>query len=67
MSAPTPAAALAARGHRVTAVEPTAELRAHGQRLHGDAGIAWVDDALPDFASLRAAGASFDLVMATAV
>jgi SAM-dependent methyltransferase len=61
------AAALAARGHHVTAMEPTAELRAHGQRLHAGANIAWVDDSLPDLVGLRAAGTSFDLVMATAV
>ncbi|MFZ4132946.1 class I SAM-dependent methyltransferase [Streptomyces koyangensis] len=41
------AAALAARGHEVVAVEPTPELRQVGRRLHGDAPIDWVDDALP--------------------
>lgn len=61
------AAALAARGHRVTATEPTAEMRVHGQRLHAAADIAWLDDSLPDLTRLRAAQASFDLVMATAV
>jgi SAM-dependent methyltransferase len=61
------AAALAARGHQVMAMEPTAELRAHGQRLHAGANIAWVDDSLPDLARLRTAGSAFDLVMATAV
>jgi len=61
------AAALARRGHRVTAIEPTAELRAHGQRLHADANIAWLDDSLPDLVRLRAVGSAFDLVMATAV
>lgn len=61
------AAALVARGHQVTAAEPTPELRAHGQRLHARAGVAWVDDSLPGLAGLRAAGLPFDLVMATAV
>jgi SAM-dependent methyltransferase len=61
------AAALAARGHRVTAMEPTAELRAYGQRVHAGAAIDWGDDSLPDLAVLRAAGTPFDLVMATAV
>ncbi|MEV4560368.1 methyltransferase domain-containing protein [Kitasatospora sp. NPDC049285] len=42
------AAALAARGHQVLAVEPTAELRAHGRRLHPDPAITWLDAALPD-------------------
>ena len=54
----------AARGHAVTAVEPVAEMRAHGKRLHPQAGIAWIDDGLPDL--VRVAG-EFDLVMLTAV
>ncbi|MFF2846906.1 class I SAM-dependent methyltransferase [Streptomyces sp. NPDC058001] len=60
------AAALAARGHRVVAVEPTAELRAHGQRIHADSGIDWVDDVLPDLTLSRHAG-RFEAVFATAV
>jgi SAM-dependent methyltransferase len=58
------AAALSARGHRVTAVEPVAELRAIGQRLHPDAGIGWLDDALPDLLELEG---PFGLVLITAV
>jgi SAM-dependent methyltransferase len=61
------AAALAAMGHDVVAVEPTAELRAHARRLHADAAIEWVDDALPDLAVLCASGRRFDLVLLTAV
>lgn len=61
------AAALAALGHRVVAVEPTAEMRAHGQRLHATAAIVWIDDGLPDLASLQDRPASFDLVLLTAV
>lgn len=60
------AAALAALGHSVVAVEPTAELRAHGQRLHPAAGITWIDDSLPDLAKLQARGERFDLVLLTA-
>lgn len=60
------AAALAARGHRVVAVEPTAELRAHGQRIHADSGIEWVDDVLPDLTLSQHKG-PFDAVFATAV
>ncbi|MEV8098061.1 class I SAM-dependent methyltransferase [Kitasatospora sp. NPDC085879] len=60
------AAALAARGHRVVAVEPTAELRAHGRRLHAGSGIDWVDAALPDLV-LDRPGQRFDAVFATAV
>jgi SAM-dependent methyltransferase len=61
------AAALAALGHAVMAVEPTPELRAHGQQLHKSAAIDWIDDALPDLDKVHARGERFDLVMLTAV
>jgi SAM-dependent methyltransferase len=61
------AAALAALGHTVVAVEPTPELRAHGQRLHRDAAIIWIDDALPDLDKVHERGERFDLVLLTAV
>lgn len=61
------AAALAERGHQVTAVEPTAELRTHGQRLHRDAAIEWIDDSLPDLARIAPKGERFDLILLSAV
>jgi SAM-dependent methyltransferase len=61
------AAALAEMGHHVVAAEPTAEMRAHGARLHPSPRIEWVDDSLPDLAMLNARGEIFDLVMMTAV
>ena len=60
------AAALRARGHSVVAVEPTAELRAYGQRVHAESGIDWVDDALPGLKLSQHTG-RFDAVFATAV
>lgn len=60
------AAALAALGHSVVAVEPTTELRAHGQRIHAGSTIEWIDDALPALALLQCPG-RFDAVFATAV
>ncbi|WP_406739638.1 class I SAM-dependent methyltransferase [Streptomyces atratus] len=60
------AAALAARGHTVVAVEPTPELREHAQRLHAGSGIDWVDDALPDL-TLSGHPDRFDAVFVTAV
>ena len=60
------AAALAALGHTVVAVEPTAELRMHGQRIHAGGAFEWVDDALPALA-LRQCPGRFDAVFATAV
>lgn len=60
------AAALARRGHSVVAVEPTAQLRAHGQRLHAGVAIEWIDDALPEL-SLVPPLAQFGAIFATAV
>jgi len=60
------AAALAALGHSVVAVEPTAELRGHGQRIHAGSAVEWVDDALPAL-SLHQCPGRFDAVFATAV
>jgi SAM-dependent methyltransferase len=60
------AAWLAAKGHRVTAVEPVEVLRQAGQRLHPMTAIDWVDDRLP---RLERIGASemFDCVLANGV
>jgi len=60
------AAALAAFGHRVVAVEPTAEMRAEGLRLH-PSGFEWIDDGLPDLAVLRGRAERFDLLLLSAV
>ncbi|OCW55761.1 class I SAM-dependent methyltransferase [Hoeflea olei] len=59
------AAWLAGRGHQVTAVEPVAELRRAGQRLHPDCAIDWVDDRLPALERLGTRG--FGLVLANGV
>lgn len=61
------AAALARIGHRVVAVEPTQELRTHGQRLHPEPGIEWLDDVLPTLDRVFARGERFDLILLTAV
>jgi SAM-dependent methyltransferase len=61
------AAALAAMGHRVTAVEPTAALRERAMSLHPSPLIDWVDDSLPDLVRLAGCEESFDVVMLTAV
>lgn len=59
------AAWFAARGDRVTAIEPTREMREGAMALHLAANIAWIDDCLPDLASVR--GRTFDLVWLSAV
>lgn len=61
------AAALARRGFTVTAAEPTAELRRHGESLHAGLPIRWLDDGLPDLQQLTALGERFGLIMLTAV
>ena len=61
------AAALAARGHRVVAVEPTPELRQEGKRLHPLPHLEWVDDHLPLLPVMRNSARRFDLILLTAV
>ncbi|WP_454904950.1 class I SAM-dependent methyltransferase [Variovorax gossypii] len=61
------AAALAALGHRVVAVEPTPELRAEGMHRHAALPIEWIDDHLPGLHRTRALGVRHDLILLTAV
>lgn len=61
------AAALAARGHRVVAVEPTALFREAAQMRHPSDRITWVDDGLPALASLEDRTGGFDLILLSAV
>jgi SAM-dependent methyltransferase len=61
------AAWLAALGHRVVAVEPTDALRLPAMALHPSPLIEWLDDSLPELASLQTRGETFDAVMLTAV
>jgi SAM-dependent methyltransferase len=48
------AATLAGRGHAVTAVEPTPELREGARALYPALPIDWIDDSLPSLARLAA-------------
>ncbi|HEX7913876.1 MAG TPA: class I SAM-dependent methyltransferase [Paraburkholderia sp.] len=61
------AAAFAAMGHSVVAVEPVDELRAAGINLYPSCQIEWLDDSLPELAVLRSRQETFDVVMLTAV
>ncbi|HWX48888.1 MAG TPA: class I SAM-dependent methyltransferase [Roseomonas sp.] len=61
------AAALAAKGYTVTAVEPTAELRERAMALHPEPRIEWLNEGLPDLAALSGRDESYDVVMLTAV
>lgn len=60
-------AALTRKGHAVTAIEPTKELREEGQLRHSTKKIQWIDDHLPDLKEAKQLARSFDLVLLTAV
>jgi SAM-dependent methyltransferase len=61
------AAGFAGLRHRVVAVEPTEEMRRGAMALHPSPLIEWLDDSLPDLATVLARGEQFDVVMLTAV
>jgi SAM-dependent methyltransferase len=61
------AAALAAMGHQIVAVEPVAEFRIRAAALHPSPHIEWLDDHLPELARLTARGDRFDLILLSAV
>jgi 2-polyprenyl-3-methyl-5-hydroxy-6-metoxy-1,4-benzoquinol methylase len=58
------AAALAARGYAVTAVEPSAGLRQEAMTRHSDSNVQWIDDALPKLSRLPERRFAFILVSA---
>jgi len=61
------AAWLADRGYDVVAAEPTDAFREAAMRLHTSPRITWIDDSLPDLATVADMGQRFDLVMLSAV
>lgn len=61
------AAALAALGYQVDAVEPTTAMREQAHLHHAKANINWIADSLPDLAIVRSAGKHYDLILLTAV
>lgn len=61
------AAWLAARGHEVLAIEPSAALRAEAARLHPAENIRWLDDRLPDLTGPIRAGLSADAILLSAI
>lgn len=56
------AAWLAAQGHEVLAVEPTAHFREAGAALHPSPRIEWLDDRLPELRRIRAREQRFDAI-----
>jgi SAM-dependent methyltransferase len=61
------AAWLAGKGWNVVAVEPSAGMRAEGQRRHGSLSIQWEADKLPALPNVTRLGYRADLVLANAV
>lgn len=61
------AAWLANLGHSVLAVEPSATMRAEGQRRHPLPGISWVTDSLPGLESIFRLSTAFDVILLSAV
>jgi hypothetical protein len=61
------AAALAAMGHRVVAVEPVAAFRTKAAALHPSPRIEWIDDTLPHLSRLTGRSEAFDVAMLTAI
>lgn len=58
------AAAMAEKGHDVTAVEPSPKMLEIAKRSHADKRIAWVRDSLPD---LQRVQGRFDVILLSAV
>ena len=61
------AAWLAAKGHDVVAVEPSASMRKAGASRHADPSINWINDRLPALDAVSRTGQSFDLILLSAV
>lgn len=57
------AAWLAARGHRIVAVEPVDALRSAGMAFHPSPLIDWVEDCLPLLTKIRQRGGHYDLIL----
>lgn len=60
-------AALAKRGLKVTAVEPSEEFRALAKDYHKDLDITWIDDSLPHLKKLSSSNHKFDFILMSAV
>lgn len=61
------AAWLAAMGHDVVAVEPSAGMREEARRRHPNTGVRWVADSLPGLAEVYRLGLTFDVILLSAV
>lgn len=61
------ASAMAKRGYRITAVEPSRGLRTLAQFYHTGEQIRWIDDRLPDLSKVVAQGDRYKFILLSAV
>jgi len=61
------AAWLAKKGHEVLAVEPSSTFRLEGERMHPDPRISWIKDRLPGLDEVRGLGATYEVILLSAV
>jgi SAM-dependent methyltransferase len=61
------AAWLAQLGHDVVAVEPSAAMRAEGDRLHPESGLRWLADSLPALSLTQRLGLAYDVILLSGV
>jgi 2-polyprenyl-3-methyl-5-hydroxy-6-metoxy-1,4-benzoquinol methylase len=61
------AAWLAQLGHDVVAVEPSAAMRAEGERLHPESRLRWLADSLPALSLTQRLGLAYDVILLSGV
>lgn len=61
------AAWMAARGHHVTAIEPSSSMQTVGKKLHSNKQINWVADSLPKLELISAPSQNYDIILLSAV
>ena len=61
------AVALARRGYKVTAVEPSIGMRRLAEKYHSNSNITWIGDALPRLAKVLAMSQRFRFILLSAV
>ncbi|EIF29009.1 methyltransferase family protein [Burkholderia sp. Ch1-1] len=61
------AAAMARRGYKVTAVEPSIGLRTLAEQHHGGLSIKWLDDSLPELRTVKALRTRYAFILLSAI
>ncbi|WP_367619339.1 class I SAM-dependent methyltransferase [Paraburkholderia sp. CHISQ3] len=61
------AAAMALRGYKVTAVEPSIGLRTLAEQHHGGLSIEWLDDSLPELRTVKALRTRYAFILLSAI